>query len=114
MRLLLLLLFYLCQTLILFLLLRGLSAFTLMRRQSGKKSLRARVESGPQPQSNKAGTTFRAVPKIQLLLWLIMPHKLATGCQRSVAAYFRTFPMVYPIFEEISKRTTNRNSEIQI
>lgn len=114
MRLLLLLLFYLCQTLILFLLLRGLSAFTLMRRQSGKKSLRARVESGPQPQSNKAGTTFRAVPKIQLLLWLIMPHKLATGCQRSVAAYFRTFSMVYPILEEILKRTTNRNSEIQI
>lgn len=115
MRLLLLLLFYLCQTLILFLLLlRGLSEFTLMRRQSGKKSLRARVESGPQPQSNKAGTTFRAVPKIQLLLWLIMPHKLATGCQRSVAAYFRTFSMVYPILEEISKRTTNRNSEIQI
>lgn len=45
-------------------------------------------ESGPQPQSNKAGTTFWAVPKIQLLLWLIMPHKLATGWQRFDAACF--------------------------
>lgn len=76
-----------------------------MRRQSGKKSLRARAESGPQPQSNKAGTTFRAVPKIQLLLWLIMPHKLATGWQRSVAACFRTFSMLYPTLQGRTKRT---------
>lgn len=60
----------------------------------------SRVQSGPQPQSNKAGTAFSAVPKIQLLLWLIIPHKLATGCQRFVAARFPSYFMLYPTLGE--------------